>query len=78
MSLGSFALGTLVGMTPGTILLNYYGKTIFTGVTLWQQIFLGLALVVVLLVIPVWIRRKSPAWQRDKIKEDGTKEREGK
>ena len=67
MSLSAFALSTLVGMTPGTVLLNYYGKTFFTGVTLWQQIFLGLALVVVLLVIPVWIRR----WRRGKIKEDG-------
>jgi len=72
MSLRSFALGTLVGMTPGTVLLNYYGKTFFTGVTLWQQISMGLALVVVLLVIPVWIRRKSPDWPRGKNKEDGT------
>jgi uncharacterized membrane protein YdjX (TVP38/TMEM64 family) len=74
MSLGAFALCTLVGMTPGTVLLNYYGKTIFTGVTLWQQISLGLALVVVLLVIPVWISRRSTRWRHDKTKEDDTAE----
>jgi len=78
MSLSAFALSTLVGMTPGTVLLNYYGKTIFTGGALWQQICLGLVLVAVLLVIPVWIRRKSPRWRRDKIKEDSTAEEVGK
>lgn len=70
MSLGVFALSTLVGMTPGTILLNYYGKSFFTNVTLGQQILLGLALVVVLLIIPVWIRRKSIWWRRNKIKKE--------
>jgi uncharacterized membrane protein YdjX (TVP38/TMEM64 family) len=78
MSLGAFALGTLVGMTPGTVLLNYYGKTMFTGVTLWQQISMGLALVVVLLVIPVWISRRSPGWRRDKTREDDAAEGKGK
>ena len=31
MSLRTFALSTLVGMTPGTIILNYYGKSFFSG-----------------------------------------------
>ncbi|GFE61053.1 TVP38/TMEM64 family protein [Geobacter sp. AOG2] len=62
MSLRIFALTTLVGMTPGTILLNYYGKTFFTGVSLTQQIILGLALVALLLAIPVWIKRNRPEW----------------
>jgi len=78
MSLGAFALSTLLGMTPGTILLNYYGKSFFTGVSLWQQIALGLALVLVLLVIPVWIRRKNPQWPRGKVKKDSPAEGEGK
>lgn len=79
MSLGAFALGTLLGMTPGTILLNYFGKSFFTGVSLWQQIFLGLALVIVLLIIPIWIRRKNPTWPRhEKAKEDSTVGDEGK
>jgi hypothetical protein len=56
-------------MTPGTILLNYYGKTFFTGVSLVQQIILGLAMVALLLAIPVWIRRNRPAWW-----DNGTKE----
>jgi uncharacterized membrane protein YdjX (TVP38/TMEM64 family) len=77
MSLGAFALGTLVGMTPGTVLLNYYGKSLFTGVTLWQQISLGLAMVVILLVIPLWIRRKNPAWRHEKHKEDSSAGGEG-
>ncbi|MBI2355040.1 MAG: TVP38/TMEM64 family protein [Deltaproteobacteria bacterium] len=59
MSLRAFALSTLVGMTPGTILLNYYGKSLFTG-NLVLQLGLGLVLVVLLIVVPVWIRRKNP------------------
>lgn len=59
MTLGSFALSTLLGMTPGTIILNYYGKSFFSG-SLLLQISLGLALVVLLFVIPVWIKRKNP------------------
>lgn len=79
MSLRAFALSTLLGMTPGTILLNYFGKSFFTGVSLWQQIFLGLALVIVLLIIPIWIRRKNPTWPRhEKVKEDSTVGDEGK
>jgi uncharacterized membrane protein YdjX (TVP38/TMEM64 family) len=62
MSLRAFALATLIGMTPGTILLNYYGKTFFSGVSMMQQIILGLALVALLLAIPVWIRRNRPGW----------------
>ena len=77
MSLGAFALGTLVGMTPGTVLLNYYGKSLFTGVTLWQQIALGLALVAVLLIIPLWIRRNGPGWRREKSKVDSAAGGEG-
>jgi uncharacterized membrane protein YdjX (TVP38/TMEM64 family) len=59
MSLRSFALSTLLGMTPGTVILNYYGKSFFAGGIL-LQISLGLVLVVLLLVIPVWIKRKNP------------------
>lgn len=67
MSLRAFALSTLVGMTPGTILLNYYGKTLFIGVKPWLQICLGFVLVVMLFVIPVWIRRKNPWGWYDKM-----------
>jgi uncharacterized membrane protein YdjX (TVP38/TMEM64 family) len=77
MSLRAFALSTLVGMTPGTVLLNYFGKTFFTGVTLWQQTLLGLGLVVILLAIPVWIRRKNPEWLQSKAKEDSAAGGEG-
>ena len=66
MSLRSFALCTLLGMTPGTIILNYYGKSFFTG-GIFLQISLGLALVVLLFVVPVWIKRKNPWGWYDKM-----------
>jgi uncharacterized membrane protein YdjX (TVP38/TMEM64 family) len=71
MTLGSFALSTLIGMTPGTIILNYYGKSFFSG-SLLLQISLGLALVVLLFVIPIWIKRKNPWGWYDKIAGDDT------
>lgn len=66
MTLRSFALSTLIGMTPGTIILNYYGKSFFSG-SLLLQISLGLALIVLLFVIPVWIKRKNPWGWYDKM-----------
>jgi len=66
MTLRAFALSTLLGMTPGTIILNYYGKSFFSG-SLLLQISLGLALIVLLFVIPVWIKRKNPWGWYDKI-----------
>jgi len=71
MSLTAFAFSTLVGMTPGTILLNYYGKSFFTG-NILMQIGLGLALVVLLLVIPVWIKKKNPWGWYDKVMGEDT------
>jgi uncharacterized membrane protein YdjX (TVP38/TMEM64 family) len=59
MSLCSFALCTLLDMTPGTIILNYYGKSFFSGGIL-LQISRGLVLVVLLFIIPFWIKRKNP------------------
>lgn len=66
MTLRSFALSTLVGMTPGTIILNYYGKSFFSG-SLLLQISLGLALIVLMFVIPFWIKRKNPWGWYDKM-----------
>ena len=66
MTLRSFALSTLIGMTPGTIILNYYGKSFFSG-SLLLQISLGIALIVLLFVIPVWIKRKNPWGWYDKM-----------
>ena len=61
ISLRAFAISTLIGMTPGTVILNYYGKSFFTG-GLLMQISLGFAMVILLLVIPIWIKRKSRHW----------------
>jgi uncharacterized membrane protein YdjX (TVP38/TMEM64 family) len=66
MSLRVFALSTLVGMTPGTIILNYYGKSFFSG-GIMTQIFLGLLFVILILVIPVWVKRKNPWCWYDKM-----------
>ena len=66
MSLRAFALSTLIGMTPGTIILNYYGKSFFTG-SIMMQISLGLVMVMLLLIVPVWIRRKNPWGWYDKM-----------
>lgn len=66
MSLSAFALSTLVGMTPGTIILNYYGKSFFTG-NLFLQIVLGVAFVILILVIPVWVKRRNPWGWYDKM-----------
>ncbi|HEY5974957.1 MAG TPA: TVP38/TMEM64 family protein [Geobacteraceae bacterium] len=59
MTLRSFALSTLIGMTPGTIILNYYGKSFFTGGIL-LQISLGFVLVALLFIVPIWLKRKNP------------------
>jgi len=69
MSLRTFALSTFLGMTPGTILLNYYGKSLFSGVNLPLQICLGLVLVIMLLIVPVWIKQKNPWGLYDKMTE---------
>jgi uncharacterized membrane protein YdjX (TVP38/TMEM64 family) len=66
MSLRTFALSTLVGMTPGTVILNYYGKSFFSG-NIFLQIFLGFAFVILILVIPVWIKRNNPWGWYDKM-----------
>ena len=77
MSLRAFALATLIGMTPGTVLLNYFGKSFLTGVSLMQQMILGLALVALLLAIPVWIRRNRPEWWDNGTKKDEPPEEGG-
>lgn len=66
MSLRAFALSTLIGMTPGTVILNYYGKSFFSG-SLLLQICLGLVLVVLILGVPIWIRRRNPWGWYDKL-----------
>jgi len=71
MSLRSFAISTLLGMAPGTILLNYYGKSLFSRVNLPLQICMGLVLVVLLFIVPVWIKRKNPWGLYDKMTGNG-------
>jgi uncharacterized membrane protein YdjX (TVP38/TMEM64 family) len=75
MTLRAFALSTLLGMTPGTILLNYYGKSLFSGGNLMLQICMGLVLVFMLFIIPVWIKRKNPWGLYDRMTKGGEKKR---
>lgn len=77
MSLRAFALSTLVGVTPGTVILNYYGRSFFSGDIL-LQITLSLVLVVLLFVIPVWIKRKNPWGWYDKMAGGNKLRRDGK
>jgi len=55
MSLTVFCIATLFGMTPGTILLNYFGTRFFS-VSLPLQLVFGSLLVIILLLIPLWAR----------------------
>jgi uncharacterized membrane protein YdjX (TVP38/TMEM64 family) len=66
MSLRTFALSTLIGMLPGTVILNYSGKSFFSG-SLLLQIVLGVALVVLILCVPIWIKRRNPWGLYDKM-----------
>jgi uncharacterized membrane protein YdjX (TVP38/TMEM64 family) len=70
MSPGAFALSTLLGMTPGTIILNYYGKSFFSG-NIILQICLGFVFIVLMFLIPLWIRRRNPWGWYDKMTGDG-------
>ncbi len=64
ISFRAFAIATLIGMTPGTVILNYYGRSFFTG-GLMMQICLGLSMVLLLLIIPVWIKQKGQQGESD-------------
>lgn len=66
MSLRTFAVSTLLGMLPGTVILNYYGRSLFSG-SLLLQIAFGLALVVLILILPIWIKRRNPWGLYDKM-----------
>jgi len=65
ISLRAFAIATLIGMTPGTVILNYYGKSFFSG-GLLMQICFGLSMVILLLMIPIWLKRKVHREEPDK------------
>jgi hypothetical protein len=58
-------------MAPGTILLNYYGKSLFSRVNLPLQICMGLVLVLLLFIVPVWVKRRNPWGLYDKMTGNG-------
>ena len=57
MSLRAFALVTFLGMIPPTLMLTYAGSYVASGH--WVAILLGLAMVIVLLLIPKLVVRHS-------------------
>lgn len=58
VSPGLFTLATVLGITPGTILLNYFGRSLFTG-SLSLQIAFGLFAALLLLLVPWWLHRRQ-------------------
>lgn len=67
ISLTAYAISTFLGMAPITITLNYYGRTFLTG-NLTLQIVLGLILVVLMFLVPIWIKRRNPWGLYEKMK----------
>lgn len=70
ISLTTYAVSTFLGMAPITIVLNYYGRTFLTG-NLALQIVFGLVLIVLMFVVPIWIKRRNPWGLYDKMKGNG-------
>ncbi len=72
ISFSAYAISTFLGMAPITIALNYYGRSFMSG-NLALQIVLGLVLVVLMFLVPIWIKRRNPWGLYEKMK--GEKER---
>jgi len=58
ISIRGFALATFLGMIPPTFLLNYFGSGIFSGSRV--TLILGGLLVLLLLLLPKWLKRHNP------------------
>ena len=72
ISFSAYAISTFLGMAPITIALNYYGKSFLSG-NMVLQIVLGLVLVILMFLVPIWIKRRNPWGLYEKMK--GEKER---
>lgn len=63
MSLLAFAVATLLGMIPGTLVLTSFGESLFRGE--WPLIILSLVMVAFLLLVPkLVVRYPSSRWVR--------------
>ncbi len=61
----SFALATLIGIIPGTFAYNFLGSSAASGNP--TMIFLGIAVFILLTIIPVFIRNK---WMKKQAKDN--------
>lgn len=68
MSLRAFALVTFLGMIPPTLMLTYAGSYVASGH--WVAVVLGLAMVVLLLLIPKLATRYSTSRLMTLLKEE--------
>ena len=58
MSLRRFSLATFLGMLPLTFVYNYFGSALL--VDKWLAIGLGLVMVLLFFLVPLWIERYAP------------------
>jgi uncharacterized membrane protein YdjX (TVP38/TMEM64 family) len=67
-----YALATLLGMAVPTFLFVSFGKTVFAGFHPAWAVAAGLAMVVLLFVGPIWIKRKNPWGLFDRMNHSAT------
>lgn len=58
MSLKRFSLATFIGMLPLTFAFNYFGSILV--ISHWVAVALGLAMVLLFFLLPLWIERYAP------------------
>lgn len=64
---GRYAISTLLGMIPPTFLMVYFGKAVFSGIYVGVALSLGLLMVLLFFLVPIWIKRKNPWGLYDRI-----------
>ena len=57
---GVYAISTLLGMIPPTFLMVYFGRTVFSGTYYGVALSLGLLMVLLFFLVPLWIKKKNP------------------
>lgn len=64
---GRYAISTLLGMIPPTFLMVYFGKAAFSGIYVGVAVSLGLLMVLLFFLVPIWIKKKNPWRLYDRI-----------
>lgn len=63
----AYAVSTLLGMILPTFLMVYFGKAVFSGIYYGVALSLGLLMVLLFFLVPIWIKRKNPWGLYDRI-----------